>query len=73
MSWVTWKPIKKGVCDRFGGEVFLEARVVYPATFLPDQAPRVLDHRCSQALDCNQLDKPACRWAGTLPGYDPFA
>jgi hypothetical protein len=53
--------------------VHLEAKVVYPAEILPEQAPRVLSHRCSEDMRCNRFDKPTCRWAGTLPGHDPFA
>lgn len=73
MSCVTWKSIKVQHCERVDEEVALEARVVYPASFLPEQPPRILAHRCSKSLECNQIDKPTCLWAGTLPGHDPFA
>ncbi|MEJ2011109.1 MAG: hypothetical protein P8X64_02665 [Anaerolineales bacterium] len=73
MAWVTWKSIKAQRCERIGEQVALEARVVYPAEFLPDQPPRILAHRCSKGLECNQMDSATCVWAGTLPGYDPFA
>jgi hypothetical protein len=73
MSHVIWEPIKCAVCGRIGQQVLLEAQLVYPADHLPDQPPRVLAHRCSQGLACNGLDRPGCVWAGTLPGYDPFA
>ncbi|NIS78760.1 MAG: hypothetical protein GTO14_00685 [Anaerolineales bacterium] len=72
MAWVTWRTVKRQVCERVSEEVALEVRVVYPADILPDQAPRVIGRRCSMGLTCNQLDKPSCQWAGTLPGYDPF-
>jgi hypothetical protein len=52
--------------------VALEADLVYPADMLPDQAPRVLAHRCSMGLECNQDSRPSCLWAGTNPGVDPF-
>jgi hypothetical protein len=68
-----WEPLKKSLCDRIGEEVALEALVVYPAEFLPDQPGRILGHRCSQGFTCNALDRPACCWAGNWPGYDPFA
>ncbi len=72
MPTVTWKTMKCVTCDRVGEEVELQARVVYPADFLPDQPPRILAHRCSKGLDCNLMDTPACVWAGTAPAYDPF-
>ena len=73
MSWLTWEPIKECECERIGERVALEVKVVYPADFMPDQPPRVLAHRCSKGLECNRIEKPACVWAGTSPGYDPFA
>ena len=73
MAYVTWEPIQRSECERIGKEAALEVRLVYPADIMPDQPPRVLGHRCSRGLECNQLDKPSCCWAGTLPGFDPFA
>jgi hypothetical protein len=73
MAYTKWKPIQRTVCERVGKEAALEVRLVYPSDFMPDQPPRVLGHRCSHGLECNQLDKPTCCWAGTLPDYDPFA
>lgn len=72
MAVVTWKTIKNSGCERVGEIVSLEARVVYPAEWLPDQPPRILAHRCSKGMECNQMNTPTCMWAGTLPGYDPF-
>jgi hypothetical protein len=72
MDRVLWEPIRRVYCERAGVEAALEARVVYPAEILPDQPPRVVGHRCSHALECNQRDMPTCCWAGTLPGFDPF-
>lgn len=72
MPVVIWKTMKSTNCDRVDEVVALEARVVYPAEFLPDQPPRILAHRCSKGLECNQMNTPTCMWAGTLPGYDPF-
>jgi len=70
---VLWKPLKQATCDRIGETVVLEARLVYPADPLPDQPARVLAHRCSLGVSCNALDRPSCCWAGTWPGFDPFA
>jgi len=73
MAWRGWEPVKSEFCERVGESVYLEAERVYAAELLPDQPPRVLAHRCSLGLDCNQFDKPTCRWAGTLPGFDPLS
>ncbi len=72
MATVAWKDLKISMCDRIGEEVQLQARVVYPASIMPETPPRVLAHRCSKGMECNLQDRPACQWAGTLPGYDPF-
>jgi hypothetical protein len=66
-----WEVSKVCFCDHVKQEVALEAEVLHPADFLPDP-PRVLAHRCSQAVQCNQFSQPACIWAGTNPDYDPF-
>ncbi len=73
MAQKTWETLKICYCKRAGMEVGFEAEVVYPAEFLPDQAPRVLAHRCSNGTECNQSSKAACIWAGTNPTYDPFS
>lgn len=72
MSRVLWRTMKRQYCDRIAEEVSLEVKLVFPATFLPDQPPKVIGHRCSMGMHCNQIDKPACVWAGTQPDYDPF-
>lgn len=68
---VVWKTVKSLRCDRIGVEVALEARVVYPPEFLPDQ-PRILAHRCSMGIDCNAYDRPGCCWSGGWPASDPL-
>ena len=68
-----WQELRQQHCDRIGEVVALECRLVYPADVLPDQPPRVLAHRCSKGMECNADDRPTCMWAGTLPGFDPFA
>jgi hypothetical protein len=72
MAYRTWQVDKIQYCDHVGHEIALESDVVYPAEFLPDQPPRVLARRCSNALTCNKFDKPACVWCGTNPDYDPM-
>ena len=37
MAYRNWEVLKVSYCDRAGEEVFLEAEIVYPATFLPEQ------------------------------------
>ncbi len=73
MERVMWKRIKSIYCEKAGEQVSLEAKYILPATFLPDQPPRIVSHRCSLGFSCNQLEGSTCHWAGTLPGYDPFA
>jgi len=72
MAFRTWQVDKIKYCDLIGQEVALEMDVVYPAEHLPDQPPRVNAHRCSNAMICNQLDKPACIWCGTNPDRQPL-
>ena len=72
MSKVVWKAIKCQYCERADAEVALEARLVFPMDYLPDQPPRVLEYRCSNGLACNNTDRAMCVWAGSLPMYDPF-
>ena len=67
-----WKVEKKRFCDHVAEEVSLEAEVVYPAEYLPDQTPRVLAHRCSKGMVCASFSQGTCIWAGTNPSYDPF-
>ncbi|MBM3151668.1 MAG: hypothetical protein FJZ96_05605 [Chloroflexi bacterium] len=71
MSEIVWEVSKTCFCEHAGQEVSLEKEVAYPADFLPDR-PRILAHRCSHGLTCNQFNRPACLWAGANPDYDPF-
>lgn len=68
----TWQTIKVQHCHHVNREVGLEAQIVYPAEWLPDQPPRILAHRCSHAFACILDGRPSCVWAGTNPSYDPF-
>lgn len=72
MAYRNWEVIKVSYCEHVGEEVALEAEIVYPAAFLPDQAPRIIAHRCSRGMACNHFQHPCCCWAGTNPDYDPF-
>jgi len=72
MSTKAWQAIKSYYCHHIGQEVALEAELVYPAEWLPDQAPRISAHRCSQGFECNLDGRPSCVWAGTNPLIDPF-
>lgn len=66
-----WEVTRVSFCEHVKLEVALEAEVLYPADFLPDP-PRILSHRCSHGVLCNQMNKAACTWAGTNPEFDPF-
>ena len=71
MAFRTWQVSNIKYCEHIGHEIALESEVVYPAEQLPDQPPRVIARRCSNALECNQLDKLVCVWCGTNPDHDP--
>jgi len=66
-----WKISKIRYCEHVGHEIALETQVVYPAEHLPEQMPRVLARRCSNAIECNKLDKMVCAWCGTNPNLKP--
>jgi hypothetical protein len=67
----TWEVSQVCFCDNVKQKVTLETEVLVPADLLPDP-PRLLSHRCSLSLECNQLTRATCIWAGTNPDYDPF-
>jgi hypothetical protein len=71
MAEQAWEVSKVCFCEHVKQDVALEAEILYPLDFLPDP-PRVLSHRCSLGMQCNQFAGPACVWAGTNPDYDPF-
>ncbi len=73
MAFRTWQSLKSQYCTHAEEEVFLEAEVVYPAEFLPDQPGRVLAHRCSHGILCNCISSAGCVWSGVNPSYDPFS
>ena len=71
MAQKKWKVSKIRYCEHVGHEIKLEAQVVYPAEHLPDQLPRVIANRCSNAVECNKIDKMVCAWCGTNPAVKP--
>ena len=71
MAQKKWKVSKIRYCEHVGHEIKLEAQVVYPAEHLPDQLPRVIANRCSNAVECNKIDKMVCAWCGTNPNLKP--
>jgi hypothetical protein len=72
MSAKSWEVSKVQYCHHVNKEVGLETQVVHPAEWLPDQPPRIVGHRCSEAISCNLDGRASCVWAGTNPTYDPF-
>lgn len=72
MAEKSWQVIKVRYCHHAQQEVNLEAEMIYPAEFLPDQQPRINAHRCSHAFACNLDGRASCVWAGTNPSFDPF-
>lgn len=68
----SWQTQTLKYCEHVGHEIALENEVVYPAEHLPDQPPRILASRCSNAAQCNAaIDKPVCSWCGTNPAHNP--
>jgi hypothetical protein len=72
MAFRTWEITKIKYCDHVGHEIALENHLAFPSEHLPDQPPRVVARRCSNALVCNALEKPGCVWSGTLPDHQPI-
>jgi hypothetical protein len=66
-----WQVSKISYCEHVGHEIALETEVVYSPEFMPDQPPRVVARRCSNAIACNQVDRMTCAWCGTNPDYKP--
>jgi hypothetical protein len=71
MAQKKWEICKTCYCKHVKGRVALEVEVLYPIDFLPDP-PRLLAHRCSHGVQCNQFAEASCIWAGTNPTFDPF-
>lgn len=72
MAEKAWEVVQVCYCQHVGQEVNLEAQMVYPAEWLPEQPARILGHRCSQGTACSLKERPSCTWAGTNPNFDPF-
>lgn len=73
MAFKTWKVTKVRYCSHVGQEVAMEVEAVYPSDFIPDSAPRIQAHRCSNAVNCLISQRAACKWSGANPNYDPYA
>ncbi|MCB0117711.1 MAG: hypothetical protein H6634_09490 [Anaerolineales bacterium] len=71
MAKKVWQVEKTKYCEHVQEDIDIETEVVYPADFLPEQAPRILARRCSKALECNSMEHPACSLCGTNPDLDP--
>jgi hypothetical protein len=71
MAQKKWQLRKTIHCEHAGHDVTLETQIVVPPEHLPDQPPRVLAHRCSNALECNKIEKMTCAFCGTNPNYNP--
>jgi hypothetical protein len=67
-----WQVQMMKYCEHAGREIAFEKEVAYPADHLPDQPPRILASRCSNAIECNTAyDNPVCSWCGTNPTHEP--
>jgi hypothetical protein len=67
-----WKVEKVKRCEHVGREIQIQNEVVYPADHLPDQPPRVIARRCSNAIECNMVEQASCVLCGTNPDVDPM-
>jgi hypothetical protein len=72
MAVKTWQTIKIQYCHHVGEEVGLEAEVVYPPEWLPDQPPRVFAHRCSHGLACNLDGRASLHLGRHKPNLRPI-
>ena len=71
MAQKLWQVEKVHYCEHVQQEVALEVELIYPAENLPDPAPHVTAHRCSKALECNQVEKMVCAYCFTNPDQKP--
>lgn len=69
MAQKKWQIRKTIYCEHAGRDVVLETQIIVPSAMLPDQPPRVIAHRCSNAIECNKIEKMACALCGTNPNY----
>lgn len=65
-----WHVEKIKFCEHVGHEISIENELILPADHLPEQPPRIAARRCSCALECNMMEKPACYLCGTNPDLD---
>lgn len=66
-----WVTINKRFCDKVGCQVALQAQVIYPIDYLPDNL-RILSERCSHGDLCLKERFGSCGFSGGDPGIDPF-
>ena len=71
MAQKKWRIVEVRYCEHAGHKIRLETQVVEGSELLPDQPPRVLAHRCSNAIECNKIEKMTCAYCGTNPAYIP--
>ena len=71
MAQKKWQISNVRYCEHVAQEITLETQVVYPPEHLPDQPPRILARRCSNGLECNQIEKMVCAYCGTNPDIRP--
>lgn len=68
-----WITVGKRWCEFRNEEAELLERRAFPSGILRFyQAPRVLERKCSFAIECNMAGYP-CKWSYINPDYDPFA
>jgi hypothetical protein len=66
-----WESIKRQYCDKAGCQVALQAQIIYPIDYLPDN-PRILGERCSHGDLCLKERLGSCAYSGGDPDFDPF-
>jgi len=71
MTQKTWQVEKVHYCEHVGELVNLEVQVVHPPETMPHRPPHVIAHRCSKALECNQINKMVCAYCFTNPDVKP--
>lgn len=69
MAQKKWQIRKTIHCEYAGRDVVFETQIIIPSESLPDQPPRVIAHRCSNAIECNKIEKMTCALCGTNPNH----
>lgn len=71
MATTRWETIKQQYCDKAGCQVALQAHIIFPIDYLPDN-PRIASERCSHGDLCLKERLGACGYSGGDPEIDPF-